>query len=496
MSTWRPLTPRLRLFSIGFVVLTLGVLFGLLAASADPMIIGFGVGFICLPLFFAVPELSIWFILSGGLLMGELTANPQLSKLTWIISLLSMMLIVPSCINLFWSKQRRAPAFLIMALVFMVYTLVSSLIQLHSIEEVTAGFKRYFQSFGLMLALTMLAFAPHTYEMWRKFILAIALLQFPFALYQLLVLVPQRGGVSAGSEATDVIAGTFGANLQGGSPNSVMVIFIFIVLSFLIARWRVSLIRNLPFYLFSLICLVPLGMGETKVAVIMMPMVGLILLKDDLRRAPLRHLPAFIGLALLTAVLGYLYVVVMMNSTLSAAVDSTLRYNLGSQGYSASQLLNRFTSITFWIEQQHLSNPLSFFVGNGLGGSYTSTGALSGHVALRYPGYGINLTAASTLLWDTGILGLALFTSIFVAAWKAASRLRLQALDTAVKADALAIQACVSLFGVSLFYSDSIVNLMSMEILYATVLGYLGYLINQNDLFDEVALRRNNPRCD
>ena len=70
------------MFALGTGVLVLGVLFGLLAVSADPMIIGFGVGLFFLPLLLVKPELSIWIILIVGLLMGTLTANPQLSRVT------------------------------------------------------------------------------------------------------------------------------------------------------------------------------------------------------------------------------------------------------------------------------------------------------------------------------------------------------------------------------------------------------------------------------
>jgi hypothetical protein len=466
-----------------FAVLGTGMLaifFGLLAVTANPIMIGLGVGIVLGPMLLFMPELTIWIILFVGLLLGILSASPQFSKITWIISLLSMLLLLPSLINMVWSKQRRLPGFMLIALVFLTYSLVISIIQWYSIEEFVAGFKRYFQSFGLMFALTMIAFTPQSYVRWRKFLLIVALMQFPFALYELLVLVPQRGGLTLSSEATDVVAGTFGANLQGGSPSSVMVIYLFIALSFLVARWRSGLINNRFFYSLAFICMLPLGMGETKIAVVMLPLVGLVLLKRDLINAPLRYLPAIFIFALLTALLGYIYVTVLMHSSLGEVLDSTLRYNVGNQGYSKSQSLNRFTSITFWGQQQSWDEPLKFLIGNGLGSSYTSQGSLAGHLGLKYLHFGINLTAISSLLWDTGIIGFSLFLSIFIAAWIASGKLNQSVSDPFVKADALAIQAAISLFILSLFNSDSIVNLVSMELIYALVLGYLGYLMNQH----------------
>jgi len=479
---------NLKMVCAMLVVGLMAMFFGLLAVSANPIMIGLGMGIVFGPLLLLLPELTIWLILVIGLLLGILSASPQFGKVTWIVSILSMLLLLPSLINMLWSKHRQMPGFMLIALIFLFYSVTVSIIQWHSLGEFIAGFKRYFQTFGLMLALTMIAFSDQSYVRWRRFLMVVALLQFPFALYELLVLVPKRA--SSMSDATDIIAGTFGANLQGGSPNSVMVIYLFIALAFLVARWRAGLIDSKIFYAFAFICLLPLGMGETKIAVVMLPLVGLVLVRKDLIMSPIRYLPSILVIALLTSLLGYLYVTVMMKSSLSEVIEASMRYNIGNQGYSQKQILNRMTSFTFWFQQQSWDNPLSFLLGNGLGSSYTSAGAMSGHLGLKFQHFGINLTAVSTVLWDTGLFGFFLLSSIFIAAWFAADRLGNSVSDPGVKADALAIQAAIALFALSLIYSDSIVNLVSMELIYAIVLGYLGYLLNRHGL---VGKRADGP---
>jgi hypothetical protein len=460
----------------------LAMLFGLLAVTANPVLIGMGAAMVIGPVLLVLPEVSIWIILVVGLLGGVLSANPHLSKLAWAVSLLSLLLLVPSTANLIWTQRRRLPGFMTLAVVFMLYTVALTVAQWYSLEEFIAGFKRYFQSYGLMFALTLLVFDAVVIGRWRKFLLVVALLQFPFALFELVVLVGMRGGVSASSAATDVVAGTFGANLQGGSPNSVMVIYVFAAAAFLFARWRAGGLGLGRFLLFTGICLLPLGMGETKIAVIMLPLVGLSLLRPDLMKAPLRYLPAIAGLVVMTAVLCYLYVVVIMHSSLQEVIDSTMRYNMGDQGYSQGQSLNRGTALSFWFQQQSWSDPLSFLFGHGLGSAYTGGGGVQGHMGLIYLSYGINLTAISTLLWETGVVGCALFAAVFVAAWLAAGRLYREVAEPLVRADALAIQASLALFLLSFPYSDSIVNLVSLELIYAVILGYLGYLMNLHGL--------------
>lgn len=460
--------------------LGLALVFGLIASSGSPLMAGAAVALIVGPLLLLVPELTIWVLLVVGLVLGVLSGSPKFSKLAWGVSLLSMLLLPPSLINMMWSQKRRLPLFMKLAVLFLVYAVLVTGVNWYSLGEFVAGFKRYFQAFGLMLALSLIVFPPEAYARWKKFLLVVALLQLPVAAFELLVLVPMRGGLAHGSDATDVVAGTFGANLDGGSPNSVMVMFLFIVVAFLMARWRAGLLKTGRFLLLSAICMAPLGMGETKIAVIMLPLVGLSLLRKDLMKAPLRYVPTMLVMALLTMLLGYIYVVVMMNSTPGEVIARSLRYNIGDQGYSEGMVLNRLTSMTFWFQRQG-DDLVSFLIGNGLGSSFSSLTS-TGHVAAKYPNYGINITAISTLLWDVGMVGCLLFVGMLVTAWFAAGRLHDEVSDPGVKAEALAIQAAIVLFGLGLVYADFIVNLVSLEIVVAVVLGYLSYLMNVHGL--------------
>ncbi len=457
------------------------VAFGLLAVTANPVLISLGIGLIGGMMLLGMPQTTVWMIFTLGLLSGAFISFPGFSRIPWIVSLLGMLLLLPALMKLSSVRSQRLPAFIWIALLFLIYSLVVTVLRWDSLGEFLAGFKRYFQMYGLMLALTLLAFTPADFSAWRKLLVGIALLQFPFALYELLILVPQRGGMTLSSAASDVVAGTFGANLKGGSPNSVMVIYLFTAISFFVARWRAGLMETTRFALLVLLCLLPIGMGETKIALFMLLLVGMVLLRADIISSPVRYLSKVLMLLLLTGALGYWYVTVIMGSSVSEVIASTIRYNYGDQGYSQVQILNRFTSLTFWGSRQGLDDPVGMLLGNGLGSSYTSQNAMAGHIGMQYLHYGINLTAASTLLWDTGIFGLLLFTGIFCSAWRAANQLRRQSADAATRADALAIQAAISLFLLSIVYSDAIVNLLAMEIMYTYVLGYLAYLMRQHN---------------
>jgi hypothetical protein len=95
---------------------------------------------------------------------------------------------------------------------------------------------------------------------------------------------------------------------------------------------------------------------------------------------------------------------------------------------------------------------------------------------MRYPSYGIGLTVASTLLWDLGVLGLLLFLSILVLAWRTAGRLRQETTEPLVRADVAAIQVALPLFGFFIFYKPSLLETLSFQIVFAALLGYLAWM--------------------
>jgi hypothetical protein len=451
------------------------VVCGALAATGNPLMVGAAFAAIAAPFIITQPRLVMGVVIVSSLAVGAFVsfAGPGLAAVPWVISLLSFSLLPLALVTL--ARQRNVAPFVWMALAFFVFSLLITAIQLHSVEQLVAGAKRYFQGFGLLFALALTSLTKQQINRWKKLIVAMAFLQLPFAIYEFVVLVPLRGGLEAGSEATDVVAGTFGANLEGGSANAEMSAFLVIVVVFFVARWRAGLLDTKRLCWVSLVCLAPLVLGETKIVVLLLPLMVFVVLRKELFANPFRHLPSVLVCAMLTVGLAYVYITILDSSTLDDALASATQYNAGTVGYGGN-LLNRTSVLTFWWDRHDVSSP-EFFFGHGLGSSFWGDDSpLPGHVALRYPQHGIGLTTASTLLWDVGVIGLAAYFAIFIAAWMTANQLWKCTTDAAVRSDALAIQAAIAIFCVYVFYRDCGVNLMAFEVVVASVLGYLAYL--------------------
>jgi hypothetical protein len=457
------------------------LLAGLAASTANPVLVALFAGLVLAAILLGKPALAVSLLILAGLTHSAVLSilNVGSGRIGWGVALLGFFLFVPALLNA--GRLKQAPAFVHVTLAFMVYALGVTLLQDGGVAEAIAGVKRHFQAFGLLLALALYPFAARDFAGWKKLLLIIVALQLPFALYEFLILVPKRGGLAAGSEVTDVVAGTFGASLAGGSPNSVMAVFLLIFMAFMFARWKAGLLKAKWVALGLVFALVPIGLGEVKVVFVMLPLVFLVVFKDELRRRP----GFFIGASLLGGVLffllGYVLLEWVMKKSLFDVIENTIAYNTAeTAGYAGGQL-NRLTALTFWWQQQGLHDPVGFLFGHGMGSSHAEGGALvAGHMARKWPTHGIGLTAAAQLLWDVGMLGFGMYLLMLGLAWRTAGRIRKFAADPQAGADAAAIQAAIALFAVMLIYNNSLIVILSLQIVFGLVFGYLAHLHRTN----------------
>lgn len=465
---------------LAFVFISAVAVFaGLVASTGSMLLVQLLIGMMGGIALLKVPNISIWILLSVALLYGVFASYiPALSKLPWALALISMLLLLPVVLQLI--TQKKIPAFIWLALIFMMYALLITCMQWHSMSQFLAGFKRYFQMYGLMFALALLAFKPKQYDHWLKLLLGIALVQLPFALFQRFMLGDISGGAA---ELTDRVAGTLGSSSEGGSTNAQMVAFLIMAATFVVARFKEGLIQKSKTIWLCLLCLTPLALGETKVVIVLLPLVWLVLMREEFKKHTTKFLLQLFAILAVTSVFGLIYLGLnkgaISGMTNVDIIKQTLEYNIGSQGYG-TYILNRTTVMAFWWLHHGWQDLLGLVFGHGLGSSYFNAGnAVAGNIAVSYIGYGIDLTSASSLLWDTGVLGLLLFISIFIFAWVSAGRLHKTSTNPSVRADALSIQACIAVFIVFVFYDNTLVNILSFELIMATVLGYLGYLVHQ-----------------
>ncbi|MDF9392756.1 hypothetical protein ELQ36_09790 [Methylococcus capsulatus] len=480
--------PGYRPWEIGLVT-AVAVLAGWLASISQPIVLAVFVGGLLSIFLMSRIDVAVWLLLAGTLVVNGavLLMFPRMTKISWALSMLGFFLLAAGLFPLLlgrWRARVRLPGFLVLFLALVALSAGTSLLGQGPILEIMAGVKRSYQMLGLAVVLATAPVTPvwrRHFRAWSGFLLFAAILQLPVALYERIVLVPLRVGLGGGIVPIDIVAGTFEPNFEGGGENGTMVMFLVVCLAYLLTAWREQVLSALWTSVLVVELGVPLFLGETKIALVLLPMMFLLVFSREIRRNPAVAAAALTAGALLTVALAWLYfsVFTIQGKSPEQMVQNTIDYNFGSAGYYGNKAsLNRTTVLTFWFHEHGLHNPVETLFGHGMGASYAGSGALvEGHLNRKYPGMAINLNTASTLLWDSGVVGTALFLGVLATAWLAAGRLLSRCGDGAERGRLIALRVCLAANAFSLWYSNSLMNSPSHELLFAFTLGYLAWLV-------------------
>ncbi|WIV96557.1 hypothetical protein [Kinneretia aquatilis] len=466
------------LAALVLVACLLAVFLGLLSTTASPILIGVFAGtFIGFGLL-GFPTLSLWLVVIGTLVVGGMIAQflPALNKANWLFSMLGFLLFISAIVATLMRRDEREPLpwWACLALAFPAYAIVVAVINQISVFEFLAGFKRYFQYWGLFGCLALLTLRPQTYRNLVRFIVGLALVQVFFAIFQRLIIVPQRQGMGGGVVAIDAVSGTFESSFRGGGSSAILVFFLLIVFAFVLRLWLDKQLSGGRTLLAAVLLLSPLALGETKVVVVLLPLVFLCALALDFKKRPVAVLAmSLLGIVLALA-LAALYVLINAKTgqSLERTVDNIFAYNFGNVGYHSANSLNRSTVLFFWAGQQHAGDPLGFLFGHGPGASYIGEGALvPGHLGLKYFGIFIAFTTLSSLLWDFGVLGLLAFLAFNFGAIGAMARAVLNEPPGERRSLQVAVLVGLLMNLLLLFMYNSATSLPSHSALFMLLLG-------------------------
>lgn len=464
---------------------------GYIVASGRPIPIALTLGVIAGVAMLNALSVVVWTILIGVLFLSGPTFMfiPALEKASWLFSMLGFFLAGAAILHATIGRSRfprSAPAFVGIAIVLFIFGLASLLYSGGPLAEGVRAGKRYFQFFGIFAVLAVVPFAPSQIKQWWTFLIVLALIQLPFALYQRVVLVPAREGMP-GVVPIDIVVGTMEGTLTGAGSSSVMVLFLLFMFSYVISAFRERILGARAFALMLVLIATPFALGEVNLIVVLLPLVFLAVFFDLVRRRPFLWLAGMALTIPMLVALGWLYLEFQAEASslpLDLKLAEVLSYNFGDIGYYGYGL-NRSSVYPYWASHQSWSDPLSALIGNGLGSSFGSIIETNpGHLDSAHAGMFIGLTAASSLLWDLGIVGFILFVALFVSAAKYAYRLSREARPGFDRAFCRTLHAMSLMLIVMFFYSDAAISLPSQESLTALTLGLIAWRWRSGSVFE------------
>ena len=478
---------RIRFLLVAGMVAVLGLIGGFLSATGKPQLVAIFFGLVLVAMIVASRVALFWFVVVGGLVVAGVCQLylPSLKYVRYVVPLATVPLLMHGVMDYFmtWTREQHValPVTMRWALAFAFVCVISVLVNASDPAVALLGVKGYFEMWGLFLSISLMRWSPKLARNLFIGFLVIALLQLPFAAHEYFILAPTR--IKPGFVAVDIVAGTFGALLDGGGATAVLAAFQCIVVACLLGLWRNGVLSGIKAAILSVLLLAPLLVNQAKIAVLFLPLIFVIVFYHDIAAKPFKFLMAAVGTAGFLAVL-MSALVTAQNSTKIQSASDLVEFVFERQTAETEERgehfgeLTRITALTFWAKEHVKANPINTLLGHGIAASRDATGGLDIATTLaekRYGGMNIGYTALSALLWDTGLIGLitvlGMFASAFLAAGSLASHYR--ATDKFKAGLFEGLQAGVTVLVLSLASRDYFVTHLPFQSVVYLVLGLI-----------------------
>ena len=266
------------------------------------------------------------------------------------------------------------------------------------------GLRRYARYIPVFLAPVVFRFSDRDLSRQLVIVLALALLQVPFAIYQRLVDFPK-------SFSGDVVFGTL-------MDSGILSVFLVSTLAMLTAYYVKENLRFRSYVALAFVLTVPVALNETTAALVLLPIaiVGPFVL-SALGGAGFgrRLVPIATVLAILVGGFTIAYNAQFSNRwggdiTNAARGGENYLYRGATEknrDYGTMDQIGRLDSIILPLVV--LDDPVQWVVGVGIGNAApVSTKAFQGEYWKVADRYGIKFTTLGLLMWETGVLGVVL----------------------------------------------------------------------------------------
>jgi len=474
-----------------------GVVLGLVVATGSVPLIAVTLGSVIGLALLNWTASAIWLLLIGTLVVSGPVAFyvPSMAKLPWLFSLLGFFLLGAAAVHAGLARRetrRPVPTYVAVMIMSMVYGVSSLAWSQGDLTEGLAGIKRTYQAFGLMCALAVIPYSARSVRNWALFLLAIAILQVPLAVYQRVSYVPN---MEAGMDA---VVGFLELTRRGSGAAGVLAFMQILVFAGILLAWRERFVSTLWAVAMSIMVLLPLLISEVNVIFIWIPIAVVAAFLDVARRHPGRFVLGGAAFISAIAVFGSLYIVWQQmddrKPVLSSdrRIENILEYNFGTRGYAGASDLNRSTVYSYWAQHHGLHDPIRFAFGHGLGAT-SNTQEKQTSLIVRHGGINLGLVTTSTLLWELGLVGTLLYGVGMALGWSRALRLSNSVQSGMPRLLARATFVSMSMLIVGTTYNASLVNTLSQQVLAALTLGLIAWLERFGSHADEQPPGRSRP---
>ena len=248
--------------------------------------------------------------------------------------------------------------------------------------------------------------------------------QFPLAIYQVLVVVPKRVALRGEDEKWDSVVGTFGGDPMGGGNTAAMGMFCLLIMLLKVSEFKHGICSFKSMAAHIVLAFFLCVVGEVKFVILLSPFLLALLwimpaYVSGISKVTLRSLMIiaagmvvliFAAITILASNYSSAFGGDPTKSALSVFIDS-LGYIFDTNYIMESGELGRFTTIFFWLKHNELFGPGGMLFGYGLNATNSGSTVSPGYIGAWYHLI-LDSTALSMMLWEVGIIGVILFIAM------------------------------------------------------------------------------------
>lgn len=381
--------------------------------------------------------------------------------ISWMPELFSIFLslYIPAviAINKDW---RLPPKYFLLLFMYIVHIAVGFVVNSIAIGPMIAGTRQFCRFIPIFILPTVINFNEDDMRKLLKFLLFLALIQFPVTIWQKFFLYAQY---SSG----DPIGGTLGENTSG-----VLSVFLLMVLSFLTAFYLKRLLPLSFFITFCIIVFIPTTLNETKVTLPLLFVAFLlpvIFAKKILIRAPSK----IFNLCLILLLTFFLFIFIY-NSFSNRDILQFYSKNNQAASYSEGRIVPILTALDKTFHDGLKTLIYGYGAGN-VSASFTEymQSKLFSELSIYDPGK-VSLTK---LLWETGYIGTLIFLT-FIALIFFDSFILSKQNGQLSGAIALGLASATIIYAITFIYTKP----LDQNIFAYIFFFFSGYVVTQNKL--------------
>jgi hypothetical protein len=428
-------------------------------------------------IFVMTPVNVLWTLMvTVFLIIGQLHYFANIQQAYW----LPYLMIIPVAFRAVIAKKsgdfqfRKSHLSLVAILIilFSISFVLSAALNLTNFALTIVATKNYILPWFLSLFIFRLfSTAIELRAIWI-FLLSIVCVQPIFVIPQNFIFAKMRGD----DVGWDSVVGSFGGDMLGGGNSGAMAIYLVFGLLLALSLIRRDCISSRFFWTVVGCSLISIALAEVKVFFLLLPIGIALLFRTEFIKRPIYAIGVILATVILISGLGVVYSNNYSESIAGTdSAEGLIDYVFFAEGdpyffNPITREVSRVGAILLWA-QANAGDSFATYFGQGPYSSRESQ-TLGDGIAQMQHGFSLSTSAASSMLWEVGVIGVSLFAGILTSAGTLALSLSKKSIGFeagALESTGVMLLLCVPL----MFYNRDLIDTPAVQILIGFWIGYI-----------------------